>query len=149
MGRRCVLPRRHALVDGVQTFGLVERSDLVGRRETLQGCKDTNWQNALKHPHRTASTKTKKKEHVPFRSEDLPPERAPRGKDPVGVNPFSWRTLSLSSLCETIFQRHESSFSNCQKIIKFRRVVFTRLTHQFDRRTCQSVITLMFNIRMI
>ena len=61
MGRRCVLPRRHALVDGVQTFGLVERSDLVGRRETLQGCKDTNWQNALKHPHRTASTKTKKK----------------------------------------------------------------------------------------
>jgi hypothetical protein len=37
-------------------------------------------------------------EFLPFLSVALPPERAPSGKDPVGVNPLSWRTLSLSSL---------------------------------------------------
>ena len=41
-------------------------------------------------------------EFLPFLSVALPPERAPSGKDPVGVNPLSWRTLSLSSLKEKL-----------------------------------------------
>jgi hypothetical protein len=31
-------------------------------------------------------------------SDVFPPDSAPRGKEPVGVKPFNWRTLSLSSL---------------------------------------------------
>jgi len=33
-----------------------------------------------------------------FRRVSLPPDRAPSGKEPVGVRPLSWSTLSLSSL---------------------------------------------------
>jgi hypothetical protein len=36
----------------------------------------------------------------PFLRDVLPPDNAPRGRDPVGVKPFSCRTLSLSSLKE-------------------------------------------------
>ena len=36
--RSIVSPRRHALIDGIQTFGLFERSDLVGWWETLKSC---------------------------------------------------------------------------------------------------------------
>ena len=35
---------------------------------------------------------------IPVLSAALPPERAPSGREPVGVRPLSWSTLSLSSL---------------------------------------------------
>lgn len=35
---------------------------------------------------------------LPFFSDVLPPDNAPRGKAPVGVRPFNCNTLSLSSL---------------------------------------------------
>ncbi len=37
--RRSVVARWHTLVDGVQAFGLFERRNFVGRRESLQSCK--------------------------------------------------------------------------------------------------------------
>lgn len=46
--------------------------------------------------------KEKDKNHFffnePFFSVSLPPERTPKGRDPVGVRPFNCNTLSLSSL---------------------------------------------------
>lgn len=35
---------------------------------------------------------------LPFFRDVLPPERAPNGNAPVGVNPFNWSTDSDSSL---------------------------------------------------
>ena len=39
--RGSVVARRHTLVDGIQSFGLFERRNLVGRRESLQSCTTT------------------------------------------------------------------------------------------------------------
>ena len=54
----------------------------------------------------------KSDEFLPFLSVALPPERAPSGKDPVGVNPLSWRTLSLSSLKDKLKIAIDPQFLN-------------------------------------
>ena len=130
MGRRCVLPRRHALVDGVQTFGLFERSDLVGRRETLQGCKDTNSTKRVQtsaHNHqpndtyRSAARLCHQKGHpeVKIRSESIP-SAGERFRFLPCVRQFSSVTFHRLPIA---------------KRIKFRQIVFTHFTDQCDLRT--------------
>ena len=43
-------------------------------------------------------------------SEAFPPERAPSGKAPVGVRPFSWRTCSDSSLTRRDYIRSDNHY---------------------------------------
>ena len=50
---------------------------------------------------------------VPFSKLSLPPDRAPIGSRPLGVRPFNWRTLSLSSLqslqhAQTLYPSHNT-----------------------------------------